>query len=140
MKDKIQEALGGDSADMVEGLFEIPFTMANLVLKELINVIPNLVGKIGKGVLKIATLGAVDVPDAKLKMFDNSEAYAKLRKILNDILGGKVFLTIGPREHDQGGSFFSKMEHHEEVIFKERPQSKPYVSKNEAQSAKKYKE
>ena len=90
MKDAIQQALGGDSIDMIDGILDLPFTMSNLILKELLNVIPNLAGKIGKGVLKIATMGAVDVPEPKLKMFDTTEGRAKLRKIANDVMGDKV--------------------------------------------------
>jgi hypothetical protein len=49
----------------------------------------------------------------------NIDPMTETQQILNDILGGKIFLTVGPREHDQGGSFFSHMENKEEVLFKE---------------------
>ncbi len=142
----INEALGGDTADMFGDFFSLPFSMANVILKEIINVIPNLVGKIGKGVLKIATLGAVDVGEPKLKIFNTQEDAMKLKKLLNNVMGAKVYLSIGPREHDKNpetgkyNSFFSKMEHHEEVIFKETPSNKPHVSENEAKAGRKYKE
>jgi len=63
---------------------------------------------------------------------------AEMQQIINDLLGGKVFLTIGPREHDKGGSFFSKLENYREIIFKDNPSQ--FVSDKEAKVAKTYKE
>lgn len=144
MKEAINKALGGDKIDMLGDLFDLPFTMTSIVFKELINIIPNLAGGILKAGAKIATLGLVEIDTPKLKVFDTKKESEKLRKLLNDLMGGKVFLTIGPREHDKGNSFFSHMEKKKEVLFKDTPQprggGKAYVGVNEAKVAKKYKE
>ena len=143
----INRALGGDVADQMEDFFNLPFSMASVILKELINVIPNLVGKIGKGILKIATLGQVEVDEPKLKVFDTKEDAMKLKKLLNNLMGAKVYLTIGPREHDPAqtkSAFYSEMRNYgakdglpAEIIFKESPGQ--FTHANEIKVGKTYK-
>jgi len=44
---------------------------------------------------------------------------SETKQLLNDVLGGKIFLTVGPEEHDKGNAFFSVMNSYEEVLLKE---------------------
>ena len=130
MKSEIQKALGGDSADQLADLLKFPFLLAGVMIKRLGQTV-------GKLLAKIATLGLANSEIDEAFASDDGQAEQKLKKVLNDILGGKVYLTIGPREHTDGNAFFSKMEKHREVIFKEIPER--FVSKNEAEAAKNYK-
>jgi hypothetical protein len=137
MEDAINKALGGNTADMFKDFFNLPFAMANMILKELINVIPNLVGKIGSGVLKIATLGAYEGDEPTISIFDTKEESERLKKLLNNIMGAKVYLSIGPREHTDGNSFYSKMYSEKEIIFKETPGQ--FTKENELKVGRTYK-
>ncbi|CAI2196376.1 1192_t:CDS:2, partial [Funneliformis geosporum] len=49
----------------------------------------------------------------------NIDPQAEFNQVLNDILGGKIFLTVGPREHADGISFYSNLENKRELLFKE---------------------
>lgn len=138
MKDRIQEALGGDTPQQIANILELPFMFAKAVLKELVNIIPNLVGKIGTSVLKIATLGAVEVEAPTVKLLNTEEDTMKLKKVLNDIMGAKVYLTIGAREHTDGNAFYSKQYKFREVLFKETPAK--FRTANEVKVGKVYKE
>src|SRR4051812_5468406 len=114
MKSEIQKALGGDTSDQFADFFKLPFILAGVMIKEL--------GKALVGVLtKIATLGIVGGSDLFTGGDDANSLNAKLKKILMNIMGAKIYLTIGPREHTDGNAFYSKMYKFEEVIFKETP-------------------
>ncbi|CAG8472630.1 11205_t:CDS:2 [Ambispora gerdemannii] len=102
----VNKVFGGGVSQQVGNMLELPFMFSKAVLKEIVNVIPNLVGKISTSILKIATLGAVDVDTPTIKLTNTEEDTTKLIKVLNDIMGAKVYLTIGAREHTDGNAFY----------------------------------
>ncbi|CAI2197368.1 3817_t:CDS:1 [Funneliformis geosporum] len=50
---------------------------------------------------------------------EQTDPKTEIKQLLNDVLGGKIFLTVGPEEHDKGSAFFSTMNSYEEILLKE---------------------
>ncbi|CAG8606142.1 13611_t:CDS:2, partial [Cetraspora pellucida] len=105
------KALGNDMGT-VSDLLKLPFIATGYLFAKITNILA-----------KIATLGLAGDNAKK----PEEEMNKKMMEILKRLLGAKIYFTIGPKEHDNGETFFSSQRDYREVLFKTPNSIKPLL-------------